>query len=77
MRRPHSAGTSTGGRPPRIRHVWATMSGGYVYPGLLMSWRRGDSGWEAQVAIAMRGTVLVRWLPGSQVRPVTDDGWER
>lgn len=62
---------------PRVRHVWTTLSGGYVYPGLLLCWRRNGNGWEAQVAIAIRGTVLLRWLPDSQVRPVTDDGWQR
>lgn len=61
----------------RVRHVWAMMSGGYTYPGLILAWRRTDRGWEAQVAVAMRGTVLVRWLPGTHVRPITDDRWGR
>jgi hypothetical protein len=53
------------------------VSGGYVYPGLLICWRRAGHSWEGQVAIALRGTVLVRWLPAEQVRPVTDDSWQR
>lgn len=69
--------TTAGSAPPRVRHVWATLSGGYVYPGLLLTWRRDEAGWQAQVAIAIRGTVLLRWLPDSQVRPITDDGWDR
>jgi hypothetical protein len=69
--------TAAPARSPGVRHVWAQMTGGYVYPGLLISWRRGIRGWEAQVAVVMRETVLVRWLPESRIRPVSDDGWQR
>ena len=44
---------------PKRRHVWIDASGGHKYPGLVIAWRRRDDGWEAYVAVARDGSVLV------------------
>ena len=60
---------------PSRRHVWVDCSGGYTYPGLVMAWRRGPAGWEAQVAVARARTISVQWTPAGALHLVTDDGW--
>jgi hypothetical protein len=63
---------------PKRRHVWVDGSGGYRQPGLVIAWRRreGLDGWEAYVAVARDGTVLVGWEPSSNLHPVADDGYQ-
>jgi hypothetical protein len=61
----------------RRRHVWVDCSGGVRCPGLVLAWRRGnDDTWEAQTAVVRRGSVLVQWLPATDLHPVTDDSWQ-
>lgn len=61
----------------RRRHVWVDSSGGVRCPGLVLAWRRNAAGsWEAQTAVVRRGSVLVQWLPASDLHPVTDDRWQ-
>ena len=60
----------------RRRHVWVDCIGGCQCPGLVMAWRRHpEGGWEAQVAVVRRGSVLVHWVAAATLHPVTDDGW--
>lgn len=62
--------------PPEAQHVWVHQRGQYgsPMPGVVAGWQHS---WEGQVAIALRGTVLVRWLPADEVRPATDDSRQR
>ena len=60
---------------PSRRHVWVDCSGGYTYPGLVMAWRRGATGWEAQVAVVRSRTVSVQWTSATALHPVVDDAW--
>lgn len=60
---------------PGRRHVWVDCSGGYQCPGLIMAWRQSADGWQAQVAVVCQANVLVQWVPGATLYPVTDDGW--
>jgi hypothetical protein len=61
---------------PKRRHVWVDTSGGHQHPGLVIAWRRRDNGWEAYVAVARDGSVLVTWEQASRLHPVVDDGWQ-
>ena len=53
---------------PKRRHVWVNTSGGHVYPGRLIAWRRDDesSGWEAYVIALIASIGLFSaWAVGS------------
>jgi hypothetical protein len=59
------------------RHCWVTapVDGGPPRPGLLLEWRRGDSGWEGRVAYAAelrtgRWGTVEEWLPAAVVASV-------
>lgn len=60
---------------PKRRHVWVDCSGGFRYPGLVITWRRTAGGWEAYVAILQDNSVLVTWEKASDLHPVRDEGW--
>ena len=64
-------------RARRRRHVWVSSTDDRLLPGLVVSWRRVDRGWQAQVAVLHGGSLLLRWVPAGELRPVADDGWGR
>jgi hypothetical protein len=59
-----------------VRRLWVDASGGHKHPGLVIAWRRGDDRWEAYVAVARDGSVLITWEQASRLHPVVDDGWQ-
>ena len=60
--------------PARRRHVWVDGGADQWYPGLVLEWRRAADGtWEANVAVARLGSVLLTWAPAARIRPIADD----
>ena len=57
----------------RCLHVWVKTTDGRTHPGIVVAWRRGPEGWQAYVAVALDGSVLLTWHPGGDLRPVADD----
>ena len=53
------------------RHAWVrTSDRAPVWPALVIAWRRGENGWQAQVAYAAgEGRIGVGWVTAEQVRP--------
>ena len=69
-----------GSDEPKRRHVWVDGTGGYRYPGLVITWRRTSdgSGWEAYVAHSHRdGGALLTWELASALHPVADDRYQQ
>lgn len=60
-----------------VRHLWvAPLSKGLQpTPALLVEWRRGGGGWEAQVAQAHGESMLVSWEPADRLAPITGPEW--
>ena len=63
---------------PRVtRHVWARLDKApqaAPVQGLVLEWRRSADGtWEANVAVAQLGSVLLTWTPAPRIRPIADD----
>lgn len=59
----------------RATHCYVNMAREDWRAALLLTWRAGRSGWEAQVIVADRGTpdgrgptVDLRWVPAARVR---------
>jgi hypothetical protein len=67
---------------PRTYHVWVNLTRmlsdkhTVEYPGLVVSWRHGTGGWEAQVVwVTPRedrsdDTAHLGWVPAHQLRPI-------
>lgn len=66
----------TAEHPPRRRHVWVHYSQ-QRWPGLVITWRRVDDGWQAYVATVRDSSVLVTWHKAADLHPVRDDGWTK
>jgi hypothetical protein len=54
------------------RHVRVRMPGDFIYPGLVLAWRRTADGtrWEAHIAVARTGSLLTSWMPAADLTPV-------
>lgn len=61
----------------RRRHVWIDGADQTLTPGLIVEWRRSETGWEALVATpgGQGGGALIQWRDSATMRPLTDDGW--
>lgn len=55
----------------RTRHVWVTpLHMRSLHPGIVLSWRQDESGWEALVTyVEDSGRVVTEWLPAAQLKP--------
>ena len=55
-----------------LRHCWVTEEHGRL-PGLLLEWRRTDSGWQGRVVRPVleegRWVVVEEWLPAQWLAP--------
>ena len=62
-------GTPARGRSGAGRHCWVTDPPEWpgTWPGLLVEWRKGESGWEGRVVYAVpangRDVLVEAWLP--------------
>ena len=67
---------------PRIYHVWVNLvrsmsntTESYEYPGLVLAWRRGIDGYEAQVIWVtpdqdrLSDTSHIGWIAAHQLKP--------
>lgn len=62
---------------PKHRHVWINLSNlnraPAEFPGVIITWRRTTTGWEAQVAYVTatdaRETLHVTWTAADHLRP--------
>jgi hypothetical protein len=66
---------SSDGGPPAGRHCWVhePPDAPGTWPGLLVEWRQGTTGWQGRVSYAVtrpHGPALVEaWLPASRLEP--------
>lgn len=63
---------------PGVRHVWVNLSTSKNHPaeyaGLIVAWRKGIHGWEAQVAHVTdieSPSLHISWVDARRLRPAT------
>lgn len=56
------------GPAPRVRHCWVQHVGA-EWPGVVVQWRRDETGWSALVSwVEDTQSLRVEWVPASRLR---------